>query len=742
VEDALCSVFWKNEIRKRMSNIKVHIQINSKMNDSVLIWNQYLRINEANLVHKEPLTRALEAVLKKGEAPGLPLSKEIKHWFLSTFAKWVQSPKEDDQKTDFIQPYQVQETDPDWAKKGGEFFAFKGFSPVYEGNLISLLQYLGGKDQNYLKSLYKKTVPQLFDEFKQWKEHNPIKSKEGEDYIVEGVYDGYPMWQLISNKAFREESMHMGNCVGKCGGELRVTSLAGGESNYFKAFKEGKKKIYSLRDPNRQNLPVATIDVSSGFIQELYGPADRAVSERYRPALRKFVEKNKIEAGSENVAVSLGMVRYGDAFLFPDQLPNIKLEEGIDYKVEGVYDGYPMWQLISNKAIEEESISQPSLNLKNKTGNIVYSLRDPGKNFLPLITLNVMFEDEQGIVKQIYGMSRLVSDTTSQPIKKFLLKNNFDTLAIIHEIPSVFFIDRYILTERLTTEYATKLISKKLKNGVYNGDIKINTAFARGFKLSDFKLPDLSNITIKGNFEIADKTLTILQGMPKKVMGTFSISAENLETLEGIPEATNIHIVDGNFKTLEGIPEAKNILIVDGNFKTLKGLPKKIMGTLSISSKNLESLEGIPEAKNIQIVDGNFKTLKGLPKKIMGTFSISSKNFESLEGIPEAKNIRIHGGQFKTLKGLPPILNGRCSIGYSELTSLEGAPKKINGDLNITDNKQLTSLEGIPGEITGKITISKNGKLFRKEDVAAAMERSRAQYGTKLESFKYFYRYI
>jgi hypothetical protein len=609
------------------------------MNDSVLIWNQYLSLNEANLVHKEPLARALEAVLRKAENP-LNSDKtvpEIKHWFLSTFAKWVQSPKEDNLKTDFIQPYRVKETDPDWAKKGGEFFAFKGFLPAYEENLIRIVTYLNGRDQNYLKSLYKKTVPQLFDEFKQWSENKPVKIKEGEDYIVEGVYDGYPMWQLISNKAFREESMHMHHCLGKCRDEDRVTSLPGGESNYFKAFKEGKKKIYSLRDPNRQNLPVATADIDMSLsLNELFGPADRPVSERYRPALRKFIEKNKIEVESDWGAKSLGMIEYGENYYFFDQLPNIKLEEGTDYKVEGVYDGYPIWELISNKAIKEESMFFKYFS-KNKKLNKIYSLRNPNQN-LPVIACEAIFKNKEWIINNIY--LRDSSDESSlKLLKKFILKNNYDMLCYIDLLPSEYFIDRFVLLEKLTPEYCTDVISKNIKNGAYIGDLIIGSSYTR--RKTQYKLPDLSDITIQGNLEIYD-----------------------------------------------------NII------KTLEGLPKKVTGEFKIVSNSLESLEGIPEAD-----------------KGMGIFL----------------------GEFKTLKGLPPVLNCDLNIYYAKITSLEGAPKKINGDLNITDNKQLTSLEGIPGEITGKITISKNGKLFRKEDVAAAMERSRAQYGTKLESFKYFY---
>ena len=150
-----------------------------------------------------------------------------------------------------------------------------------------------------------------------------LQSVEGTDYKVDGVYDGYPVWELISNKAFREESMYMGHCVGQAEGEGKVTSVEGGESHYFRSYKERELRIYSLRDPKEHNHPAVTFElrkvygeINNFVIVQIKGPANRSVSERYRKACRQFIEDWELVVKEDGQ--NIGMVKWDKKFYFKD----------------------------------------------------------------------------------------------------------------------------------------------------------------------------------------------------------------------------------------------------------------------------------------------------------------------------------------------------------------------------------------------------------------------------------------
>jgi len=297
------------------------------MNDEQMIWENYQKLNEANLISVDPLHLELEKILKEKNVQKV----QIKDWLLKTYIKWFKSPNDDNQKTQFISPYQAKDTDPEWAKKEG-VFQFNQFTPEYKDRLNHIIDFLVTKDEFYFKSLFKVTVPQMFQEVEKWDQEMErsaekakkakLQSVEKKDYIVDGVYDGYPVWKLISNKAFREESMYMGHCVGQAEGENKVTSVEGGESRYFQEFKNHKLEIYSLRDPKEHNHPVVTFelqkDPKDGYfkIVQIKGPANRSVSERYRKACRQFIEDSEyvVKSDGENI----GMVKWNSNFYFRD----------------------------------------------------------------------------------------------------------------------------------------------------------------------------------------------------------------------------------------------------------------------------------------------------------------------------------------------------------------------------------------------------------------------------------------
>ena len=147
------------------------------------------------------------------------------------------------------------------------------------------------------------------------------------------------------------------------------------------------------------------------------------------------------------------------------------------------------------------------------------------------------------------------------------------------------------------------------------------------------ELPDLSSVTVKGNFTCRWTKITSLKGAPKEVEGNFDCSYnKHLTSLEGAPEK-----VGGNFDceatkitSLEGAPKE-----VGGDFvfnrrsiTSLKGAPEKVGGNFDCSCSNLTSLEGAPKevGGTFYCNDTNITSLKGAPKKIGGDFYCSDTN--------------------------------------------------------------------------------------------------------------------
>ena len=179
------------------------------------------------------------------------------------------------------------------------------------------------------------------------------------------------------------------------------------------------------------------------------------------------------------------------------------------------------------------------------------------------------------------------------------------------------------------------------RNFVFRGDLDLSN-------MGLTELPDMSTVTILGNFSCDHNQLTSLTGAPEKVDGDFYCRHNQLISLwRYAPEN-----VGGDFNC-------------DHNQLTsLTGAPKHVGGDFSCCRNQLTSLTGAP-------------------KHVGGDFYCNNNQLTSLTGAPE--NV---GGDFS------------CSS--NQLTSLTGAPKHVGGDFNCNNN-QLTSLMGVPKKIGGKI---------------------------------------
>ena len=180
------------------------------------------------------------------------------------------------------------------------------------------------------------------------------------------------------------------------------------------------------------------------------------------------------------------------------------------------------------------------------------------------------------------------------------------------------------------------------------------------------KLPDLSKVTIEGNFSCSGNKLTSLEGAPKEVGGNFDCSRNQLTSLKGAPEK-----VGGDFSCFEN------------QLTSLEGAPKEVGGDFSCYINRLTSLEGAPEkvGGHFNCSDNQLTSLEGAPKEVGGDFDCFRNKLTSLKGAPEK-------------------VSGYFYCYHNQLTSLEGAPEKVGGAFDCSDN-QLTSLKGAPKEVSG-----------------------------------------
>ena len=190
-------------------------------------------------------------------------------------------------------------------------------------------------------------------------------------------------------------------------------------------------------------------------------------------------------------------------------------------------------------------------------------------------------------------------------------------------------------------------IYKLPKNFVIKGDLSLSEL---GLK----KLPDLSTVTITGNFSCADNELTNLRGAPRSVGGNFDCSRNQIETLMHLP----LHIGGG-------IDTSSNML------KNLNGSPSTVNGTFNCSSNQLLTLSGGP-----QIVKGNFDcsynslvSLQEGPQQVGSSgqnsyFDCAFNRLKSLDGAPKSKLavFNCNNNLFDNESSAPPYISEYATI--------------------------------------------------------------------------------
>ena len=134
------------------------------------------------------------------------------------------------------------------------------------------------------------------------------------------------------------------------------------------------------------------------------------------------------------------------------------------------------------------------------------------------------------------------------------------------------------------------------RNFVFRGDLDLSN-------MGLTELPDMSTVTILGNFSCAENQLTSLTGAPENVGGNFDCDHNQLTSLTGAPKE-----VGGNFNC------------ADNQLTSLTGAPKEVGGNFNCDRNQLTSLTGAPKhvGGNFNCADNQLTSLMGVPEKIGG----------------------------------------------------------------------------------------------------------------------------
>jgi len=135
------------------------------------------------------------------------------------------------------------------------------------------------------------------------------------------------------------------------------------------------------------------------------------------------------------------------------------------------------------------------------------------------------------------------------------------------------------------------------------------------------ELPDLSQVSVGGNFYCDSNQLTSLEGAPQSVGGYFSCASNQLTSLKGTPQS-----VGGNFScgsnqltSLEGGPQTVGgYFYCDSNQLTsLKGAPRFVTDSFYCDNNQLTSLEGAPTMfKKLMSDFGKFNSWDAIPEEL------------------------------------------------------------------------------------------------------------------------------
>lgn len=203
--------------------------------------------------------------------------------------------------------------------------------------------------------------------------------------------------------------------------------------------------------------------------------------------------------------------------------------------------------------------------------------------------------------------------------------------------------------ERTVTNFLTEINGDKkgiycLNSKLYN-DNRLNNKvvnvddltaenilkIAKVYGIKKLIINDDLSVDVKGDVDLSGKMMTKLPLVFNRVWGSFSISENQLKTLEGCPS-----IIDGDF------------FAYNNQLVSLKGGPTKVGGEYSISDNHLASLDGLSTEIGSHLDISYNNKLSNIKKtdvnsKIGGMFINRTSTEQSYSDVAENKSHRIVG---------------------------------------------------------------------------------------------------
>ena len=573
------------------------------------------------------------------------------------------------------------------------------------------------KDIINLAGLYSKykSFNAILDGVKRWhkeieekiqQEADLKKSLEGTEFLMD-LPNGLKAYRLLTPEALDYESNQMRCCIG--------------QGSYDKPVKDGKTKIYSLRDKKGQ--PHVTFEIRmNGQVEEMLqcrGKCNKAPVGHYLFDTQTFIKDKKIviKADFNNI----GLFYYDNEYYEINNLPEGLVIKG-DLDVSGyAWEEFPA--CFSKIIVKGSFICSNCKNLKSLK-NMPQSI---GGNF------NCSYCPK---LNSLEGVPQSISGDFNC--------SGCHNLNSVEGAPQ--FVGRQILAQNTSIIYLNNQyynINNLPEGLVIKGDLDVS-----GYAWEEFPAC-FSKIIVKGSFICSKcKNLKSLKNMPQSIGGNFNCShCPKLNSLEGVPQSISGDFncsACHNLNSLEGMPQS-----ISGDFNC-SGCPKLnsveralqfIGGKILIQNSSLIRLNNqyyeinnLPEGLVIKgdldvsdyiwkefpacfskiIVKGSFicsncknlKSLKNVPQCIGSNFDCSGcPNLDSLEGCPQSV-----GGNFdcsgcpklSSLKGAPQSVDGGfdCS-GCLKLSSLEGSPQFVGGNFDCSGCPKLSSLKGAPQSVDG-----------------------------------------
>jgi hypothetical protein len=256
---------------------------------------------------------------------------------------------------------------------------------------------------------------------------------------------------------------------------------------------------------------------------------------------------------------------------------------------------------------------------------------------------------------------------------------------------------RDFVTENLQLSSSEVSILDECTKGVWkesNGVINIEGDFIADGKITGKTLSPLVFGKVSGSFDISNNSLESLEGCPSEVGSEFNCSSNLLSSLSGGPKKAPDYFCANNYLiSLDGIAEDAHNISAPGN-----------------SLEDISALNGRPIKENLFLHNNFLKSLDGCPKEIGGSLDLSECNLSSLKGcsIKVVKNFDCSGNELTSLEGGPSFVGGYYDCGNNSITSLEGIASNKMKWIDASNNQIYSVIDLPTGLVNAKVGLHKN----------------------------------